>query len=80
MCVMNRTFCFLTLFIVLSFKTKDFKCNAMNSVYENETVIDRYNKVLTLKQIDYNLWKLVPPILYVVGTIGNMLTIAVLRR
>ena len=36
--------------------------------------------VIILKQIDYNLWKFVPPILYVVGTIGNMLTIAVLRR
>ena len=38
------------------------------------------NKVFALKQIDYNIWKFVPPVLYVVGTVGNMLTIAVLRR
>ena len=75
---MKRTVCCLLLFIVLLFETKD--ANAMNSTLEEETVIDRFNKALTLKQIDYNLRKFVILILYVVGTVGNMLTIAVLRR
>ena len=78
MCTMNRIVCFLSLFIILLFKTKDI--NTMNSTLEEESVIDRSNKVMILKQIDYNLWKFVISILYVVGTVGNSLTIAVLRR
>ena len=61
------------LFVVLLFKTKD--ANAMNS-----STSDRSNTAMILKEMDYNLWKFVPPILYIVGTVGNMLTIAVLRR
>ena len=78
MCTMNRIVCFLSLFIILLFKTKDIK--TMNSTLGEESVIDRSNKVMILKQIDYNLWKFVISILYVVGTVGNSLTIAVLRR
>ena len=71
---MNSMVCFLLLSIVLSFKTKE--ANAMNSTLDKETVIDRSDKVIILQRIDYNLWKFVIPILYVVGTVGNMLTIA----
>ena len=78
MCTMNRIVCFLSLFIVLLFKIKD--ANAMNSTLVKETAIERSNKVMILRQIDYNLWKFVPPILYVVSAVGNMLTIAVLQR
>ena len=75
---MNSIVCFLLLFIVLSVKTED--ANAMNSTLDKETVIDRSDKVIILQRIDYNLWKFVIPILYVVGTVGNMLTVAVLGR
>ena len=76
MCTMNSIVCFLLLSIVLSFKTKE--ANAMNSTLDKETVIDRSDKVM--QRIDYNLWKFVIPILYVVGTVGNILTIAVLGK
>ena len=68
----------MSLLIVLSFKTKD--ANAMNWTNDEDTSTESSNKVFILKQVDYNLWKFVPPILYAVGSIGNILTIAVLSR
>ena len=76
MCAPNRIVSFLSLLIVLSFKTID--ANTMNST--NDTSVESSDNVFILKQVDYNLWKFVPPILYAVGSIGNILTIAVLRR
>ena len=75
MCAPNRIVSFLSLLIVLSFETID--ANTMNSKNEKDTSSDN---VFILKEVDYNLWKFVPPILYAVGSIGNILTIAVLRR
>ena len=66
------------LLIVLMFKTKDV--NATNSTHDEDTATESFNKVFILKQVDYNLWKFAIPILYVVGTIGNSLTVVVLKR
>ena len=73
----NKIF-FPALLIALMLKTKYI--NAINSTDDKDTVIETSNKVFTLKQIDYNLWKFAIPILYVVGTIGNSLTVVVLKR
>ena len=75
---MNRIICCLSLFTVLLFKPED--ANAKNSTLDKETAVDRSNIVIILKQIDYNLWKFVPPILYIIGRVGNSLTVAILRR
>ena len=70
--------------IILSFQMKGINAanttSSLISQTKEENSIENFNKVRLLKQIDHNLWKFVPPVLYVVGTIGNMLTVAVLRR
>ena len=70
--------------IILPFQMKEASASNSTSLLilpaHEENSMASSHKVLILKQIDYNLWKFVPPILYIAGTIGNMLTIAVLRR
>ena len=75
---------FTLIITILSFQIKEVNASNSTSLLISPTKAQNKTessyKVFILKQIDYNLWKFVPPILYVVGTIGNMLTIAVLRR
>ena len=77
-------FILILIIVIQSFQIKEvIASNSISSLIsptkaENKT--ESSYKVFILKQIDYNLWKFVPPILYLVGTVGNVLTIAVLRR
>ena len=81
---MRGTLLISTLIIIIqSFQITEVIASNSTSLLINQTNEENGTDsrlVIILKQVDYNLWKFVPPILYIVGAIGNMLTIAVLRR